>query len=79
MPRFNSLQEIISHIEGKYTDMIYVGKDYTIADLVGDLQSIAAKIGTPIGHQGIWQRIRPTKVVPVSSQSAWPRYVPIKE
>jgi hypothetical protein len=37
---FKSIPEIIAHIDGKFVEMIWVGRDYSIRDLITDLQQI---------------------------------------
>lgn len=38
---FDTLEEIVDHIRGKFPQMVWVGKDYSIADLCRDLEKIA--------------------------------------
>lgn len=40
---FKTLAEIVAHIRGNHPDMIFVGKDYSKADLIRDLERIDAE------------------------------------
>lgn len=46
-PDFSSIPEIIAHIEGKFADSIWVGREYSIADLCDDLRAIEANAKKP--------------------------------
>lgn len=40
MPRFTSIPEIVGHVRGKFSHMVFLGADYTITDLITDLEDI---------------------------------------
>jgi hypothetical protein len=40
MPRFTTHSDIIKHVRGKLPHMVFLGPDYTIADLIVDLEYI---------------------------------------
>jgi len=40
MARFTTIPDIIAHIKGKFPHQRYLGKEYTVADLIEDLIEI---------------------------------------
>ncbi len=40
MMTLTTIPEIIRHIRGKFPQMVFVGKDYSVADLIADLERI---------------------------------------
>jgi hypothetical protein len=43
MNEFDTIDEIIKHVRGRFPHLIYVGREYTIADLCRDLLKIDIK------------------------------------
>jgi hypothetical protein len=41
---FSTIEEIVSHIRGTYSHMVWIGKDYSITALCADLEKIDKEI-----------------------------------
>ncbi len=47
MPQFDAIHKIVKHVRRKFSNMVFIGKDYSVADLCRDLERIEAGEESP--------------------------------